>query len=48
MENLVICNESDLVVIADAIRAATKSSETFTVPQLSTTASTLISKLRRA
>lgn len=48
MEDLVICNKSDLTAIANAIRATSNSSQTYNVPQLSTTASTLISKLRRA
>lgn len=42
MEDLVICNKSDLTAIANAIRATSNSSETFNVSQLSATASSII------
>lgn len=48
MEDLVICNKSDLTAIANAIRDTSNSSQTYNVPLLITFRYVVVSKLRRA
>lgn len=48
MEDLVICNKSDLTAIANVIRATSNSTQTYNVRQLITFRYVVVSKLRRA